>query len=103
MVTFCLLLHSETNGDNDGGFESEIQIQLLSYGALCTGLRESRSHARTVHGVKSMVRMEEWHAHLYTMGTATREVGEVDTAAEVRAMADRSMSTSGAKKQPIDG
>jgi hypothetical protein len=40
------------------------------------------------------------------MGSATRavgEMGEVDTAAEVRAMADRSMSTSGGEKQPIDG
>ena len=39
----------------------------------------------------------------YTIGTAMRAVGEVDTgevetAAEVRAMADRSMSTRGVKK-----
>lgn len=32
-----------------------------------------------------------------------RMVGEVDTAAEVRAMADRSMSTSGGKKQHMHG
>lgn len=41
--------------------------------------------------------MEVWHTHLYTTGTALRSVGEVDTAAEVRAMADRSMSRSGGK------
>ena len=46
-------------------------------------------------GVKNVVKMKGWHTYLYTMGTATRVVGEVDTAAEVRAMADRSMSTSG--------
>lgn len=40
--------------------------------------------------------------HLYTIvSIATRAVGEVDTAADVRAMADRSISTSGGKKTAI--
>jgi hypothetical protein len=54
---------------------------------------------------KTVQGLEVWRTYLHTMGTATLAVGEVDTAsaAEVRAIVNRSMSTSGGENQPIDG